>query len=341
MMLIDGHNDLAWAMRQLHNYDLDALDLAQYVPDFHTDLSRLRKGGVTGQFWSVYAPSTLSSSQAAVVTVEQITFIKAFIERFPNDLAFATNANDVVKAHQGGRIASLLGVEGGHCIDGSLTILEMFYALGARYMTLTHNHNTSWADSATDVRNLGGLNPFGKEVVQRMNQLGMLVDLSHVSEEVMTDALAITSAPAIFSHSCARALVDVPRNVPDNVLSLLAKNGGICMVAFVSDFVSVEFAQWFANKDGKNPGVPPIVTVEHVADHIEHIREVAGIDHVGIGADFDGATDMPTGLNDVSAYPLLIETLTKRGWSLPELDKLCSGNILRVLRSAEDAAEKK
>ena len=340
-MLIDGHNDLAWAMRQLHNYDLDALDLAQYVPAFHTDLSRLRKGGVTGQFWSVYAPSTLTGSQAAVVTVEQITFIKAFIERFPNDLALATNANDVVKAHQGGRIASLLGVEGGHCIDGSLTILEMLYALGARYMTLTHNHNTSWADSATDARNLGGLNSFGKEVVQRMNQLGMLVDLSHVSEEVMTDALAITSAPAIFSHSCARALVDVPRNVPDDVLTLLAKNGGMCMVAFVSDFVSVEFAQWFANKDGKNPGVPPIVTVEHVADHIEHIREVAGIDHVGIGADFDGATDMPTGLHDVSAYPLLIETLTKRGWSLPELDKLCSGNILRVLRSAEDVAEKK
>ena len=340
-MLIDGHNDLAWAMRRLHNYDFDALDLAQYVPAFHTDLSRLRKGGVTGQFWSVYAPSTLTGSQAAVVTVEQIIFIKAFIERFPNDLAFATSANDVVKAHQGGRIASLLGVEGGHCIDGSLTILEMLYALGARYMTLTHNHNTSWADSATDVRNLGGLNSFGKEVVQRMNQLGMLVDLSHVSEEVMTDALAITSAPAIFSHSCARALVDVPRNVPDDVLTLLAKNGGICMVAFVSDFVSVEFAQWFANKDGKNPGVPPIVTVEHVADHIEHIREVAGIDHVGIGADFDGATDMPTGLKDVSAYPLLVETLTKRGWSLPELDKLCSGNILRVLRSAEDVAEKK
>jgi membrane dipeptidase len=273
--------------------------------------------------------------------VEQITFIKAFIERFPHDLAFATSAVDVIKAHEGGRIASLLGVEGGHCIDGSLTILEMFYALGARYMTLTHNHNTSWADSATDARNLGGLNSFGKEVVQRMNQLGMLVDLSHVSEEVMIDALAITTAPAIFSHSCARALVNVPRNVPDDVLSLLTKNGGICMVAFVSDFVSVEFAQWFTNKDGKNPGVPPIVTVEHVADHIEHIREVAGIDHVGIGADFDGATDMPTGLNDVSAYPLLIETLTKRGWSLPELDKLCSGNILRVLRDAEDVAEKK
>ena len=341
MMLIDGHNDLALAMRQLHNYDFDALDLAGYVPAFHTDLSRLRKGGVTGQFWSVYAPSTLSGSQAAVVTVEQITFIKDFIERFPHDLAFATSADDVFTAHQSGRIASLLGVEGGHCIDDSLTILEMFYALGARYMTLTHNLNTSWADSATDARNLGGLNSFGKEVVQRMNQLGMLVDLSHVSEEVMTDALAITTAPAIFSHSCARALVDIPRNVPDDVLSLLTKNGGICMVAFVSDFVSVEFAHWFTNKDGKNPGVPPIVTVEHVADHIEHIREVAGIDHIGIGADFDGATDMPTGLSDVSAYPLLIETLTKRGWSLPELDKLCSGNILRVLRGAEDVAEKK
>jgi len=341
MMLIDGHNDLAWAMRKLHNYDFEALDLSQYAPAFHTDLSRLRKGGITGQFWSVYAPSTLSGSQAAAVTFEQITFIKAFIERFPDHLAFATCASDIVKAHQDGRIASLMGVEGGHCIDESLTILEKFYALGARYMTLTHNHNTSWADSATDVRNLGGLNSFGREVIQRMNQLGMLVDLSHVSKEVMIDALSITTAPAIFSHSCARALVDIPRNVPDDVLSLLAKNGGICMVAFVSDFVSVEFAQWFTNKDGKNPGVPPVVTVEHVADHIEHIREVAGINHVGIGADFDGATDMPTGLNDVSAYPLLIETLTKRGWSLPELDKLCSGNILRALRGAEDVAEKK
>jgi membrane dipeptidase len=217
----------------------------------------------------------------------------------------------------------------------------MFYALGARYMTLTHNHNTSWADSATDERKLGGLNSFGKQVVQTMNRLGMLVDLSHVSSEVMIDALSITTAPAIFSHSSARALVDVPRNVPDDVLALLAKNNGICMVAFVSDFVSEEFAQWSRDKDKKDPGVPPIVTVEHVADHIEHIREVAGIDHVGIGADFDGAPDMPVGLNDVSTYPLLMDTLTNRGWSLPELEQLRSGNILRVLREAEEVAAKK
>lgn len=341
MIIIDGHNDLAWAMRQLHNYDFDAVDLAQYVPAFHTDISRLRKGGVSGQFWSVYAPSTLSGSQAAVVTVEQIMFVRAFIERFPDELVFATCAKDVIKARQESRIASLIGVEGGHCIDESLTILEMFYALGARYMTLTHNHNISWADSATDEPRLGGLNSFGKQVVQRMNRLGMLVDLSHVSKEVMIDALSITTAPAIFSHSSARALVDVPRNVPDDVLSLLAKNGGICMVAFVSDFVSEEFAQWFRDKDGKEPGVPPIVTVEHVADHIEHIREVAGIDHVGIGADFDGATNMPLGLNDVSTYPLLMDTLTNRGWSLPELEQLGSGNILRVLGDAEDIAAKK
>ena len=337
-MLIDGHNDLAWAMRQLHNYDFDAVDLSQPVPTFHTDLSRLRKGGVTGQFWSVYAPSTLSGSQAAVVTVEQIMFVRAFIEKFPDDLAIATCAEDVIKADHEGRIASLIGVEGGHCIDESLTILEMFYALGARYMTLTHNHNTSWADSATDEPRLGGLNSFGKQVVQKMNQLGMLVDLSHVSKEVMIDALSITTAPAIFSHSCARALVDSPRNVPDDVLSLLTKNGGVCMVAFVSDFVSNEFAQWFADKDKRESVAPPIVTVEHVADHVEHIREVAGIDHVGIGADFDGATDMPIGLNDVSTYPLLMDTLSSRGWSLPELEKLRSGNILRVLRDAEQAS---
>jgi membrane dipeptidase len=340
-MLIDGHNDLAWAMRQLHNYNFDALDLSQFAPAFHTDLSRLRKGGVTGQFWSVYAPSTLSGRQAAVVTVEQIMFVRAFVERFPNDLVFATCADDVVKANQGGRIASLIGVEGGHCIDDSLTILEMFYALGARYMTLTHNHNTSWADSATDERRLGGLNTFGREVLQTMNRMGMLVDLSHVSKEVMIDALSTTTAPAIFSHSCARALVDIPRNVPDDVLSLLAKNDGICMVAFVSDFVSDEFAQWLDQKGKKDLGVPPIVTVEHVADHIEHIREVAGIRHVGIGSDFDGAQDMPLGLSDASTYPLLMDTLINRGWSLRELEQLRSGNILRVLRDAEEVAEKK
>jgi membrane dipeptidase len=268
-------------------------------------------------------------------------FVRAFIEKFPNDLAFAICADDVIKAQQTGRIASLIGVEGGHCIDESLTILEMLYALGARYMTLTHNHNTSWADSATDERKLGGLNSFGKQVVQTMNRLGMLVDLSHVSSEVMIDALSITTAPAIFSHSSARALVDVPRNVPDDVLALLAKNNGVCMVAFVSDFVSEEFAQWSRDKDKKDPGVSPIVTVEHVANHIEHIREVAGIDHVGIGADFDGAPDMPVGLNDVSTYPLLMDTLTNRGWSLPELEQLRSGNILRVLREAEEVAAKK
>jgi membrane dipeptidase len=340
-MLIDGHNDLAWAMRQLHNYDFDALDLSQFATAFHTDLSRLREGGVTGQFWSVYAPSTLNGSQAAVVTVEQIIFVRAFIERFPNDLVFATCADDVIKADHEGRIASLIGVEGGHCIDESLTILEMFYALGARYMTLTHNHNTSWADSATDEPRLGGLNSFGKQVIQKMNHLGMLVDLSHVSKEVMIDALSITTAPAIFSHSCARALVNIPRNVPDDVLSLLTKNGGVCMVAFVSDFVSDDFAQWFADKDKRESDAPPIVTVEHVADHVEHIREVAGIDHVGIGADFDGATDMPIGLGDVSTYPLLMDTLSSRGWSLPELEQLRSGNILRVLRDAEEVAEKK
>ena len=340
-MIVDGHNDLAWAMRELHNYDLDAIDLAQHSPAFHTDISRVRKGGVSGQYWSVYAPSTLSGSQAAVVTVEQIMFVRAFIERFPNDLVFATCANDVIKAQQSGRIASLIGVEGGHCIDESLTILEMFYALGARYMTLTHNHNTSWADSATDERKLGGLNAFGKQVVQTMNRLGMLVDLSHVSAEVMIDALSITTAPAIFSHSSARALVDVPRNVPDEVLSLLAKNNGVCMVAFVSDFVSQEFAQWHKDKDGKAPGVPPIVTVEHVADHVEHIREVAGIDHVGIGADFDGDPSFPVGLDNVSTYPSLMDTLSNRGWSAPEIEQLSSGNILRVLRDAEEVAEKK
>jgi len=340
-VLIDGHNDFAWAMRQLYDYDLDVVGLSQITSNLQTDLLRLHTGGVTGQFWSVYAPSTLSGAEAAVMTVEQIMFIRKFVERFSQDLAFVTSAEGIVTAHEEGRIASLLGLEGGHCIDESLTILQMMYALGARYMTLTHNHNTPWADSATDVPALGGLSAFGFEVVREMNRLGMLVDLSHVADGVMRDALAATTAPVIFSHSCARALVDIPRNVPDDVLTLLATNGGVCMVAFVSEFVSAEFASSLAQGEANAPSpMRPKVTVEHVADHIEHIRDVAGIDHVGIGADFDGSPHMPADLADVSCYPLLMTALARRGWSPADLERLSSGNILRVLRSAEDTAER-
>lgn len=338
-MLIDGHNDLAWAMRQLFKYDSDKIDLSQRTSQLKTDIPRLQKGGVTAQFWSVYAPSTLSSSEAAITTIEQIQFVRNFVERFSEKLVFATSAQGIVDAHKNGQIASLVGLEGGHCIDESLTILQIMHALGARYMTLTHNQNHSWADSATDVTNLGGLSSFGFEVVREMNRLGMMVDLSHVSDAVMRQAIHTSTAPVIFSHSAARSLVDVPRNVPDDVLEMMAKNGGLCMVAFVSDFVSSDFASWFAKQNNENTdSLMPLVTAEHVADHIDHIREVAGIDHVGIGADFDGSTHMPSNLKDVSCYPVLLATLKDRGWSNTDLKSLCSGNILRVLRGAEDVA---
>ena len=338
-LLIDGHNDLAWAMRKRSNYSLDAIDLAQLTPGLQTDIFRMRLGGVTGQFWSVYAPSTLSGAEAAVVTVEQIMFIRRLVEQFPEDLMFATSAGEVRVAHEAGRIASLLGVEGGHCIDESLTILHMMHALGVRYMTLTHNHNIPWADSATDEPVLGGLSPFGKRVVREMNKLGILVDLSHVSTGVMYDALETTAAPVIFSHSCARALVDVPRNVPDDVLRLMAINGGLCMVAFVSDFVSADYAAWLNDRaDGDSQIAAPIVSVHDVADHIDHIRQVAGVSHVGIGADFDGSADMPDDLKDVGSYPLLLNVLAERGWSPADLELLTGGNILRVLAEAEEIA---
>ena len=338
-VVIDGHNDLAWAMRQLCDYDLSMVDLSQSVPGIHTDIPRLRAGEVSGQFWSVYAPSTLSGAEAVVVTLEQIDFVRRFVARFPGDLALATSADEVVAARASGRIASLIGLEGGHCIDESLGVLRMMHALGARYMTLTHNHNAPWADSATDEPVLRGLNSFGEDVVREMNRLGMLVDLSHVSADVMRHALAVTAAPAIFSHSCARALVDVPRNVPDDVLTALAANGGICMIAFVPDFVSAPFATWFGEQERGVVGSPaPVVTVDDVADHIDHVRDVAGIDHVGIGGDFDGSAYMPPELNDVSTYPRLLAALSARGWTPRDLGYLCSGNILRVLRAAEDTA---
>jgi len=338
-VVIDGHNDLAWAMRLLCDYDLDAVDLSQVVPQLHTDIPRLRAGGVTGQFWSVYAPSRFTGSEAVLVTLEQIDFVRRFITRFPRELALATTADEVRVAQSTGRIASLIGLEGGHCIDSSLAALRMMYELGARYMTLTHNQNVAWADSATDEPVLGGMSDFGVDVVREMNRLGMLVDLSHVSADVMRQALALTSAPAIFSHSSARALVDVPRNVPDDVLETLATNGGICMVAFVPDFVSTSFAKWYQDREmGVVDIPPPVVTIDDVADHIDHVRDVAGIEHVGVGGDFDGSAHMPPALSDVSSYPKLIEVLSARGWSARDLELLCNGNILRVLGAAEDVS---
>lgn len=340
--MIDGHNDLAWVMHKLFDLDLDLVDLSRSVPEFHTDIPRLRAGGVTGQFWSVYVPSTLKADAAVVATLKQIDFVHRMIARHPDTFVLATTADEVELARKDGRIASLIGMEGGHSINSSLSVLRMMYRLGVRYMTLTHNDNVPWADSATDEPVLGGLSPFGVKVVQEMNRLGMLVDLSHVSADVMRQALEVTCSPVIFSHSSARALVDVPRNVPDDVLGKLKSNGGVCMVAFVPDFVSPAFADWFrAREQGEVTTKPPVVTVDDVADHIEHVREVAGVEHVGIGGDYDGSEFMPEGLKDVSRYPYLLETLASRGWTALDLERLRSGNVLRVLRDAEDNAHQK
>ena len=358
-MLIDGHNDLAWAMRQEYDADLDAVDLTEVVPDLHTDLKRLDAGGVTGQFWSVYVSPELFVGPAAVTaTLEQIDFVRRLVARYPDRLVLATTADEVEAS--GDRIASLLGMEGGHCIDGSLAVLRMMRALGVRYLTLTHNKNVPWADSATDDPVLHGLSEFGKDVVREMNRLGMLVDLSHVSADVMRDALRVTAAPAIFSHSSARAICDHPRNVPDDVLAALAENDGVCMVTFLPAFVSPAVARWHAEAkaEARRRGIkrgapgydalitglaerspPPVATLAEVVAHIEHVREAAGIDHVGIGGDYMGAEAMPEGLEDVSGYPRLFAALADRGWSRTDVAKLAGENVLRVLRAAEDVAE--
>jgi membrane dipeptidase len=357
-MLIDGHNDLAWAMRQQYNADLDAVDLTSVVPGLHTDLKRLEAGGVAGQFWSVYVSPELFVGPAAVTaTLEQIDFVRRLVARYPDRLVLATTADEVEAS--GDRIASLLGMEGGHCIGGSLAVLRMMRALGVRYLTLTHNKNVSWADSATDVPVLHGLSEFGEDVVREMNRLGMLVDLSHVSADVMLHALRVTAAPAIFSHSSARAVCDHPRNVPDDVLAALGENDGVCMVTFLPAFISPSVARWHAEAkaEARRRGIqkgdlaydelmtelaqqspPPVAKLAQVVEHIEHVREIAGIDHVGIGGDYMGAEAMPEGLEDVSGYPRLFAALADRGWSGADLAKLAGENVLRALRAAEDVA---
>jgi membrane dipeptidase len=358
--LVDGHNDLAWAMRKLAAYDLDEIDLTQNVHALQTDLPRLRAGGVGAQFWSVFVPASLQGDSAVTATLEQIDFVYALATRHPRQLALASTADQVASVHASGRIASLLGMEGGHSINESLGTLRMMRALGVRYMTLTHNDNLPWADSATDEPVLGGLSPFGEDVVREMNRIGMLVDLSHVSADVMRQALWVTRAPVIFSHSSARAVCDVPRNVPDDVLAGLPANGGVCMVTFVPMFVSPACARWhnecreIVEQQGGDPKAfedvdqvmteraktepPPMATVDDVVAHVEHVREVAGGDHIGLGGDYDGSRFMPVGLEDVSCYPRLFDALAGRGWSDADLGKLAGDNILRVLRAAEDFA---
>ena len=360
--VFDGHNDVVWEIR-VHEgapRDVDAYDLAGRAPG-QTDLERLRKGGVGAQFWSVYVPGEYADSGFARVQLEEIDIALRMIETYP-DLVLARTADEVEAAMRQGKIASLLGAEGGHALENSLGALRTYYRLGVRYMTLTHNVTLDWADAAMDEARHGGLTPFGDEVVREMNRLGMLVDLSHVSPGSMSDALNTSEAPVIFSHSSARALTDVPRNVPDSILARMPANGGVVMVTFVPSFVSQADADWYeqlertrdslvaagadraelrAAYDRFVEGRPrPLATLSDVADHIEHVREVAGVDHVGIGSDFDGMGTPPSGLDDVSAYPNLVAELLRRGWSEEEIGKLTSGNILRAMRDAEAVARR-
>ncbi len=343
--MIDGHNDLPWAMRRRCGYDFGQAELAVSVPALNTDIPRLRAGGVTGQFWSVYVPGSFSGATAVTATLEQIDFVHRMVARYPDDFVVARTVEDVKRAQAQGLIASLLGMEGGHCIDGSLGVLRMMSALGVRYMTLSHNSNVAWVDSATDDPVLGGLSTFGEEVVAEMNRLGMLVDLSHVSAEAMRHTLRICSAPVIFSHSGARAIADLPRNVPDDVLESLRRNGGVCMVPFVPELISESFARADGLRTGGGTSTydSPCTTIaevgiDDVVAHIEHIKEVAGVEHVGIGGDYDGGSPMTADLPDVSAYPLVFAALRSRGWPESDIESLATGNTLRVLRAAEDFA---
>ena len=339
-LLIDGHNDYPWALRDLDpSRDLNSADIAEPVPKLMTDIPRLRQGGVGGQFWSVYTPSTMMGKEATRVTLEQIDTVHRMTQKWPTVFEIADTAADVERAFKAGKIASMIGMEGGHSIDNSLAALRMFYALGARYMTLTHSSNLAWADSATDKVEHSGLTKFGEEVVREMNRLGMLVDLSHVSPDTMADALRVTEAPVIFSHSSARALCNVPRNVPDNILQLVAKNGGVVMVTFVPGFISQAVADFNARPEAERKGMTaPRATLSQVADHIDHIRKVAGIDHIGLGGDFDGITEVVQGLEDVSKYPDLTAELLKRGYSDADVKKILGQNVLRVMRQVEKVA---
>src|SRR4051794_39697605 len=358
--VVDGHNDLPWALREQVRYDLASRDIAQHQnAHLHTDIPRLREGGVGAQYWSVFVRADLPDAVPA--TLEQIDCVRQLLARYPRDLRPALTAADMTAARGEGRIASLMGAEGGHSIANSLATLRALYALGVRYMTLTHNDNVAWADSATDEPGVGGLSAFGREVVREMNREGMLVDLSHVAATTMRDALDTSVAPVIFSHSSARAVCDHPRNIPDDVLERLPANGGVAMVTFVPKFVLQEAVDWTAAADENmrpngfhhldttaegmkvhrvfeedNPR--PIATVSTVADHLDHMREVAGIDHVGIGGDFDGTAFTPDGLDDVSGYPNLIAELLDRGWSSTDVAKLTWQNAVRVLGAAEDVA---
>jgi membrane dipeptidase len=375
--LIDGHNDLPWELRDRFKGDLSAIDLktdTAHLPvhddeaALMTDIPRLEAGHVGGQFWSVWVPTGIKGYEAVQATLEQIDLVKRMAARYPDDLEMAYTAADVRRIHRSHKVASMIGIEGGHQINNSLAVLRQMYDDGARYMTLTHSTNTAWADSATDAPVHHGLTPFGIEVVREMNRLGMLVDLSHVSPETMKAALAVSEAPVIFSHSSARALVDHPRDVPDDILRLVAANGGVVMVNFYPGYVSEARNHWDADRAAEQArfdtppfgglyiGQPeraqaalaaweekhprPVTTLAQVADHIEHIRQVAGVDHVGLGSDFDGIPDTPAGLEGVDRYPALLEELMRRGWTDADIAKVAGENVLRVMATAEKVAVK-
>jgi membrane dipeptidase len=373
--LIDGHNDLPWEIRERFKSDVAAVNLASDTRHFPleagqaalmTDIPRLRAGHVGAQFWSVWIPVSAQGFEAVQMTLEQIDLVKRMSAQYPTDFAMAYSAADIRRIHKSRKIASLIGIEGGHQINNSLAVLRQMYDAGARYMTLTHSSNTSWADSATDAPVHHGLTPFGVEVVREMNRIGMLVDLSHVSPDTMKAALAAAQAPVIFSHSSARALVDHPRNVPDDVLRAVAANGGVVMVNFAPPYVSADRNRWEADHAAERTrfdsppfaglyiGQPerakaaltaweaqhpmPVTTLAQVADHVEHIRQVAGVEHVGLGSDFDGIPDAPVGLEGVDRYPALLEELMRRGWSDSDIAKLAGENLLRTLAAAEQVS---
>ena len=361
--LIDGHNDLPWALRRNHGLSVAGLASGtdRREKPLMTDIARLRAGRVGGQFWSVYITGTLTGDEAIRTTIEQIDTARRIIDAYPRDLQLASTADDIVRIHRSGNVASMLGLEGGRQIGGSLAALRQFYILGVRYMTLTHSQTTEWADSGTDEPKHDGLHPFGLDVVKEMNRLGMLVDLSHVSPATMKDAIAASRAPVIFSHSDASGVNSHPRNVPDDVLRLLPANGGVVMITFVPPFLEKQVWEWSSRVDaeetrlgvlyphdrsqveagldawvGANP--KPVAQLSTVADHIEHVVKVAGHDHVGLGGDLDGITTTVVGLDGVEDYPNLFAELIRRGWSDGNLAKLAGGNVLRALRGAERVA---
>jgi membrane dipeptidase len=362
-VLVDGHNDLPWAFRERGTPSFQKLDISHPQRQLHTDIPRLREGGVKVQFWSVYVPaSTRLRGEALQTTLEQIEFVHTMVRHYPETFAFCRSSDDIDRALADGKIASLIGMEGGHSIENSLSVLQRLYKLGARYMTLTHSATLDWADSATDDARHDGLTAFGEEVVREMNRLGMLVDLSHVSDATMRDAMRVSQAPIIYSHSSARAIADHPRNVPDDVLPLVAKNGGVIMVNFYSGFVVPEAAERGRRREQKRKELraaspdPQLVdielakwekqnpiprgTIHDVVDHIDHLVNQAGIDHVGIGSDYDGIDAVPQQLEDVATFPLITQEMLNRGYTETEIRKVLGGNVRRVFREAEQVAKR-